>query len=610
MITRLALYISILAVFILSMTTGIYFAQSKKLIQDDVKSQAELILRMKRNGIEDFLTKARYLTIAVGENADLKNFFKGKGTRKKAENLFMSYCSQIEDIQAMRLVDKNGDIRVFVRECEVLSAKPDYKPINLANRSFFKKVKGSKSKKPVFSDFERGHLPDATFFCPSMIRSLIPVFDGGNILGYLIINFWGSKIGETVSQLDNRRGISFITEVNSKNINRDGVFLFHNDRKYEFANQFGTSYFFENVYGAETFKWISQEENPILETEEGFMFCTTLKPYNTDSQSWKICTILNSGYFFRSLHLLRRDFLGVMFLSIIMSILTAVVFSRYFMKPYAEIKTAVKEYSEGNFDHQLPGEYHGEINEIVESIRNMASALKDYIENIKNTQTKLELMNRLSALGVMAGGVAHELNTPLNSIMILTKLAQDELPDQHDDLKSISNEAKRCVDIITSLRRLAPSGDEGIKEPVNMKRLIGDTVKYLNLTEDININTSLEDVAVWGYPVLMQQVLINLIQNGVDAINEKGEISITLTSDEYVVLSISDTGGGIDRKDIDKVFDPFFTSKSPEKGMGLGLSLVYNIVKKHNGQIHVESAKDEGATFTITLEKYDESSAD
>jgi len=612
MIKRLAIYISVLVVFILSMTTGIYFAQSKKLIQDDVKSQAELILRMKRNGIEDFLDKASYLTMSIAENADLKAYFKDPSTIRKAEDLFMTYSHKIEDIQAMRLVAVNGDIEVFVREGEILSRDPNYEPINLSSRNFFIKVKNSNGKIPVFSDFERGHLPDATSFCPSMIRALIPIYENEKILGYLIINFWGSKLGETVSQLDNRRGISFIAETNKEDEERNGVFLFHHDRKYEFANQFGTSYFFENVYGDEAFKWLQQEDAPILELDNGYMFCTTLNPYLSPDQSWKICTILNSNYFFRSLHLLRRDFLAVMFFSIFLSVLTAVIFSRYFMKPYAEIKSAVKQYSEGNFDHELKGEYTGEINEIVESIRFMAASLKEYIKDIRNTQTKLELMNRLSALGVMAGGVAHELNTPLNSIIVLAGLLEEEIPEQSEDLETIKSEAKRCVDIIKNLRKLAPAKDsEAVFEVVDMKHLVEETVKYMNFKTGVSLKQNLDDAKVKGYPTLLQQMLVNFIQNAMDAIEESGEISITMTNESgKVVLKISDTGTGISQNNLNKIFDPFHTSKSPEKGMGLGLSLVYSIIKRHNGQISVKSEKGEGTTFTVKLEKADESSSD
>ncbi|ADD67229.1 integral membrane sensor signal transduction histidine kinase [Denitrovibrio acetiphilus DSM 12809] len=612
MIKRLAIYISVLVVFILSMTTGIYFAQSKKLIQDDVKSQAELILRMKRNDIEDFLDKARFLTIAIAENADLKTYFKNPDTIRKTEDLFMSYCKKIEDIQAMRLVAENGDIKVFVRECEILSRQPDYEPINIADRNFFQKVRDNNSKVPVFSDFERGHLPDATSFCPSMIRALIPVFEGEEVLGYLIINFWGSKIGETVSQLDNKRGGSFIAETNRLSPERNGIFLFHNDRKYEFANQFGTSYFFDNVYGSDAFKWLQQENAPILESSEGYMFCTTLNPYMTEDQSWKICTILNSDYFFRSLHLLRRDFLAVLFFSIFLSILTAVVFSRYFMKPYAEIKSAVKAYSGGDFDHELKGEYKGEINEIVLSIRSMAASLKEYIRDIRNTQTKLELMNRLSALGVMAGGVAHELNTPLNSIIVLTGLLEDEIPEQSEDLCTIKNEAKRCVDIIQNLRKLAPSKNtDGLLEEVDMKHLIEETVKYMDFKNGISVELHLQNAKLKGYTTLLQQVLVNLIQNAMDAIESDGLITIELINNEdHVMLIISDTGSGIDDENIHKIFDPFHTSKSPEKGMGLGLSLVYSIIKKHGGQINVDSQINRGTRFIIRLEKEDESCSD
>lgn len=604
MITRLAIYMSALVVFILSMTTGIYFAQSERLIIDDVRSQAELILRMKKNGIEDFLNKASYLTISVSENETLKNYFKDHSYRSAAEDLFMSYSKRIPDIQAMRLVDASGDILVFVREGIILSNKLDYLPINLGDRNFFLKVRNLNPNIPVFSDFERGHLPDATSFCPSMIRTLLPVMDKGKVLGYLIINFWGSKIGDTVSQMDTPRGQSFIVETNSISPERNGVFLFHNDRKLEFANQFGTSYFFSNMYGEEAFKWLLNGASSVFHMKDGYMFCTELKPYDTDKQSWKICTILNTDYFFRSLHLLRRDYLAVMFFSIILSILTAVVFSRYFMKPYAAIKSAVKAYSEGNFDHELKGEFKGEINEIADSIRSMAASLKEYIRNIRNTQTKLELMNRLSALGVMAGGVAHELNTPLNSIIILTDLLLEEMPEQTEDLKTIRSEAKRCVDIIQNLRRLAPGKEEaGSPEDVPLKELVEDTVTYMEFRDGVNIILKLSEVTVQGYPTLLRQMLINLIQNAMDAIEGNGSITVVLEDHEsYTLLSVKDTGCGIPETDRDRVFDAFHTTKSPERGMGLGLSLVYTIVKKHRGQISVESSEN-GTRFDVRLEK-------
>jgi signal transduction histidine kinase len=605
MIQRLAIYISVLVVFILSMTTGIYFAQSKKLILDDVKSQSELILRMKKNGIESFLGRASYVTISVSENSTLKNYFKNPNNIREVEDLFMRYCGKIEDIQAMRLVDKDGNIRVFVRECEIISRQPGYEPINLSDRSFFQNVKQSNSAEPIFSDFERGHLPDATSFCPSMIRSLIPLFENGEVLGYLIINFWGSKIGETVSQLDNRRGISFITETNLSDSGRNGVFLFHPDRKYEFANQFGTSYFFENVYGADAFLWLLQEDAPILELDDGYMFCTTLNPYEGGLQSWKICTLMNRDYFFLSQDVLRRDFLAVLFLSIFLSILTAVVFSRYFMKPYAEIKSAVKAYSEGDFDHKLVGDYPGEINDIVVSIRSMAASLKEYIEDIRNAQTKLELMNRLSALGVMAGGIAHELNTPLNSIIVLTGLLQSELPEQSEDINTIKAEAVRCVDIIKNLRRLAPDNlTEGSPERVNLKKLIETTVEHLDFRDGISLKLNLQDAETIGYPTLLQQMLINLIQNAIDAVEKDGTITVGLTDrGETVHMSVADTGNGIEKSRRERIFDPFHTTKSPEKGMGLGLALVQQIVKKHSGEITLRSDIGSGAVFTVVLRK-------
>ena len=609
MIKRLALFISTLVALVLLITTGIYFAQSKSLITEDMNAQADIILRLKKNGIDDFLIRIRYLMLALSENSALKEYFEGKTDRQSIEKLFTIYAGKMSDIQAMRLIDLKGNIVVFWREGELVSAKPDYKPIYIGDKDFFQLVSRKPRHEPTFSDFERGHLPDAVSFCPSMIRSMLPIFEGDKVIGYLIVNLWGKKLGETASQLDTKRGYSFIVEINGRVPERNGVFIFHPDHKYEFANQFGTEYFFDTVYGKENFKTLLSGEQNMIPLKDGFMFYSTYYPYEDKRQAWKICTVMYKDYFFQSLTALRHEFIGVMLFCIILSILTAAVFSKYFMRPFAEIKKAVTAYSCGDFDYPLDGRYTGEIDEIAKSIRSMADSLKVYIEDLKNTQMRMELMNRLSALGVMAGGIAHELNTPLNSIIILTRLLKQETGD-NEDLATIEHEAKRCVDIIENLKKLAPD-KEGNSEPlpVHLKEVIEKTLKYINT--DALIETDLDDVVVSGFPTLLQQMVLNLVQNGLDSLGDNGRIRVKLKrSDGYALLSVSDNGCGIPKNEIDRIFDPFHTTKAPNKGMGLGLSLVHKIVKKHGGQITVESEEGEGTEFNIRLELRDESSSD
>jgi len=133
MIKRLALFISILVALVLLITTGIYFSQSKSLITEDMNAQADIILRLKKNGIDDFLVRMRYLMLALAENSSLKEYFEEKTDRQSIEKLFTVYTERMSDIQAMRLVDLKGNIVVFWREGELVSAKPDYKPIYIGD---------------------------------------------------------------------------------------------------------------------------------------------------------------------------------------------------------------------------------------------------------------------------------------------------------------------------------------------------------------------------------------------------------------------------------------------------------------------------------------------
>jgi len=226
-------------------------------------------------------------------------------------------------------------------------------------------------------------------------------------------------------------------------------------------------------------------------------------------------------------------------------------------------------------------------------------------------EENLRRKEKLTAMGQLASGVAHEIRNPLNAIgMISQRLDKEFEPNQdseefHELTKIISAESRRIDTIIQQFLKFARPAKLNL-ERTNLNELIESTVLLLKSQaeqQNVEITTHL-----LLQPQLlldknqMKQALLNLIRNSLEAVQEKGSIEVRTSLTEFkneIILEISDTGEGIDRETLPKIFNLYFTSKP--KGTGLGLSLVHKIISQHNGRIEVDSEVGKGTTFYIYL---------
>ena len=219
---------------------------------------------------------------------------------------------------------------------------------------------------------------------------------------------------------------------------------------------------------------------------------------------------------------------------------------------------------------------------------------------------------KLAALGQLVAGAAHELNNPLAVVLGMSQLLMRNpaAADLIDDIRDIEVAAQRAKHIVNQMLTFARA-QQDVRGPVDLALLIDRVL--LNLRRSIQINEIRVDTrikpelpAIWGDAYQIEQVLDNLLHNAIQALSEhrsplrKIVISATATN-SHIRLSIDDNGPGIARQDLPKIFDPFFTTKEVGHGIGLGLSLVYGIINKHNGSIKAESTPGHGATFLIEL---------
>ena len=245
------------------------------------------------------------------------------------------------------------------------------------------------------------------------------------------------------------------------------------------------------------------------------------------------------------------------------------------------------------------------------------------ITDKQRLQAQLLHSQKMDSIGQLAGGIAHDFNNILASILGYTELIlmNEQIEDPLSDrVKKIENVARRASQMVSKLLSFARRASfEAV--PFNVNLVISDTLDMVSrlVPEGISIIKQLTEPlpAVKGDPSQMEQVIMNLVLNARDAMAEEGtltvrtemverrpgepEIAPGMKTGKYIKISVADTGAGIDPSDLPHIFEPFFTTKGKAKGTGLGLALVYGIIKGHKGWINVESRPGEGSLFEIHL---------
>lgn len=230
-------------------------------------------------------------------------------------------------------------------------------------------------------------------------------------------------------------------------------------------------------------------------------------------------------------------------------------------------------------------------------------------EDLEQTHNMLMQSEKMAGLGRLAAGVAHEINNPMSGIMLYSNLIKEDLGDDHpagDDLQTIINEAERCKVIVADLLEFSHQTSYEMAL-IDINEVIRKTLSVIQnqpLFQNIAINLTLQDglAPIFGNAIRLNQVVLNIVVNGAQAMEGRGQINITTrtrANHDINEMIITDNGPGIDKDIVDQIFEPFFTTKATGEGTGLGLSVSYAIVKEHKGSIRVSSEIHEGTTFTL-----------
>lgn len=318
------------------------------------------------------------------------------------------------------------------------------------------------------------------------------------------------------------------------------------------------------------------------------------------------------------------SFFAVAILGIILALLMVVFVTSRITKPLNSLVFATEKIAQGDLTHEVQVASGDELGDVAASFNKMTRALKSSNEEIikrskelekankdlRETQAQLIQTEKLSSLGRLAAGVAHEINNPLTGVMtfshLLLKKAKDEA--SRKDLEVIVRETTRCKKIIKGILDFARETPPH-RKLCQVNDVIGKTLSILehqSLFHNIQIVRNLDERVpqIWIDENQMEQVVMNISLNAAEAMKGQGSLSISSSLNQrgdFVEVCMVDTGTGIPQENLNKIFDPFFTTKDPQKGTGLGLSVSYGIIQKHQGDILVESEVGKGTTFIIKL---------
>jgi signal transduction histidine kinase len=233
------------------------------------------------------------------------------------------------------------------------------------------------------------------------------------------------------------------------------------------------------------------------------------------------------------------------------------------------------------------------------------------IEQRRLIEEQIAQADKMASIGQLSAGIAHEINNPMGIILGYTQLLlrnEDPASEKYSDLKTIEKHVRNCKSIVEGLLNFARTSKPR-EDVIRIDEAMDDVLNFIQQHADLeNIDVQKDYDARVPEMLLdekkIKQVFMNLIMNAKHAIGDQGVLSLSTgfnISGSQILVKIADTGYGIEKKNLARIFDPFYTTKPTGEGTGLGLSVSYGIIKNHGGDILVESKVGEGSVFTLVL---------
>lgn len=311
-----------------------------------------------------------------------------------------------------------------------------------------------------------------------------------------------------------------------------------------------------------------------------------------------------------SISLLQAEVLVLFPLFLVVGIGTLFMIGHSVVSRLKILTNAVAKAGKGDFSSLEVPEKRDEVGILMTTFNKMENDLMTRDVELARKNDELHRARKLASIGTLASGVAHELNNPLNNIYLSAQILEKETQESNNPIVKeivgdIVGQTIRVKGIVGDLLEFA-RGREPNRKEIEMNELIRKAYKLVSMTADTDrvnftLNTDPGSIIIDADPEQLERVFINLFSNAVDAMSGAGDLAVTVSrnGEAYIKIKVSDTGKGMPGDALEKVFEPFYSTK--DKGTGLGLAIAFNIIKRHGGKISAESEEDRGTVFTIIL---------
>jgi two-component system NtrC family sensor kinase len=444
-----------------------------------------------------------------------------------------------------------------------------------------------------------------------LLDYIVPLYYRNRRVGAITMTLLGNQLDSIMDHAPRiYKGDILLFENNPDNEIRNGMLLYDDKNNIRFSQPNKSLIAMKDTYNQTLHtKLISKPDGKIILKNKSIVYFTEFFPYPDQLISWVMATTVEHNTItapFKNIKYGIWIFVGV---ALLISLILANIAAYKVSNPVKTLAKNLTAFADGKSDYRAPTNYAlDEINSLSIAYNYLADNL-DSAQNDRDKAQKMVLQSaKLASIGQMAAGIGHEINNPLNNILSYSKLLARDIENNQElktDIASLRSEALRASNIVKGIlnfaRQVPPHYQSFQVSPFieESLTLVHQTSKGKNIS--IRILNS-EDIIAEGDRNQLQQVLINLLINAIQASERNGQIVVGVKkSNNSLIISVRDEGSGIDPKTLDKIFDPFFSTKSEGQGSGLGLSISLGIMESHQGKLLISNNQDRGVTATFKI---------
>ena len=445
-----------------------------------------------------------------------------------------------------------------------------------------------------------------------LLDYIMPISRDKEFLGYVVANILGEQIDRILDLAPrHNKGQLIIAEINPDEKDRNGVLLYDDATKLSFVDVKSQEHRLQDIFKGKLYDAVQEFPDGMVSSDDGQeeIYYTEYLPYPDLLVHWIVAVRIDSKAIAEPFDQFRFAIGIIAFIGVLVSLWLAGITAGRIARPITQLAQTLKDYANGNAQARSQQVDSNEVQQLGESFNYMADTLEKAAADRDHAQNIMLQQAKLASIGQMAAGIGHELNNPLNNILTISKLLErgnkSNDPAVQKDIASLRDETLRASDIVKGVlnfaRQIPPEFSSfNIKEWLNNTvALVQQEANSQHIKLDIYCKV---DVELVGDRAQLQQVLINLLLNAIQASKASSRIIILVSSnDDECIISVKDEGSGIGKEDLEKVFDPFFTCKEVGEGNGLGLSISLGIMEQHGGRLALVKNDDKGMTASMYL---------